>query len=216
VEFVSNVYLADGLKVIQCNIRDITARKRASEALRISERFAQATVDALSAHIAVLDDVGFIIAVNRAWRDFAVANPPLTVNVNEGSNYLSVCDAAKGADSEEAAAVAAGIRAVICGTWSAFEQEYPCHSPETPRWFVCRVSRFQGSDAVCVVVAHEDITARRLAEEALREQMKELKRWYEVTLSREGRVLELKQEVNALLAQTEQPPRYRNTADTAE
>lgn len=28
VEFVSNVYLADQSKVIQCNIRDITARKR--------------------------------------------------------------------------------------------------------------------------------------------------------------------------------------------
>ncbi|MFW6286593.1 MAG: PAS domain S-box protein, partial [Candidatus Sumerlaeota bacterium] len=33
VEFVSNVYLANDLKVIQCNIRDITERKRAEEAL---------------------------------------------------------------------------------------------------------------------------------------------------------------------------------------
>jgi PAS domain S-box-containing protein len=29
VEFVSNVYLVDGHRVIQCNIRDITARKHA-------------------------------------------------------------------------------------------------------------------------------------------------------------------------------------------
>src|SRR5271157_2989629 len=29
VEFVSNVYLVDGLRVIQCNIRDITARRQA-------------------------------------------------------------------------------------------------------------------------------------------------------------------------------------------
>ncbi|MGD0663875.1 MAG: ATP-binding protein [Syntrophorhabdales bacterium] len=34
VEFVSNVYLVDHHKVIQCNIRDITDRKRAEEALR--------------------------------------------------------------------------------------------------------------------------------------------------------------------------------------
>ena len=33
VEFVSNVYLADGHKVIQCNIRDITERIRTEEAL---------------------------------------------------------------------------------------------------------------------------------------------------------------------------------------
>lgn len=37
VEFVSNSYLADGEKVIQCNIRDITERKRTENALRESE-----------------------------------------------------------------------------------------------------------------------------------------------------------------------------------
>jgi PAS domain S-box-containing protein len=34
VEFISNVYLVDGAKVIQCNVRDVTARRRAEEALR--------------------------------------------------------------------------------------------------------------------------------------------------------------------------------------
>jgi PAS domain S-box-containing protein len=38
VEFVSNVYLVNHKKVIQCNIRDITKRKRAEEALRKSEQ----------------------------------------------------------------------------------------------------------------------------------------------------------------------------------
>ncbi|MGB7593271.1 MAG: PAS domain S-box protein [Terriglobia bacterium] len=38
VEFISNVYLVNHQKVIQCNIRDITARKRAEEALRASEQ----------------------------------------------------------------------------------------------------------------------------------------------------------------------------------
>ncbi|OGV60137.1 MAG: hypothetical protein A2283_19535 [Lentisphaerae bacterium RIFOXYA12_FULL_48_11] len=37
VEFVSNVYLANDVKVIQCNIRDITERKRVENALRLSE-----------------------------------------------------------------------------------------------------------------------------------------------------------------------------------
>ena len=36
VEFVSNVYLVDHHKVIQCNVRDITGRKRAEEALHAS------------------------------------------------------------------------------------------------------------------------------------------------------------------------------------
>jgi len=35
VEFVSNVYRVDGTRVIQCNIRDITARKRAEDRARM-------------------------------------------------------------------------------------------------------------------------------------------------------------------------------------
>jgi diguanylate cyclase (GGDEF)-like protein len=34
VEFVSNVYVVDGIRVIQCNVRDITARKLAEEGIR--------------------------------------------------------------------------------------------------------------------------------------------------------------------------------------
>ncbi len=36
VEFISNVYMVDHTKVIQCNIRDITERKRAEVALRVA------------------------------------------------------------------------------------------------------------------------------------------------------------------------------------
>lgn len=35
MEFVSNVYLAGGEKVIHCNIRDITERKQAQESISI-------------------------------------------------------------------------------------------------------------------------------------------------------------------------------------
>jgi len=37
VEYVSNVYLVDKVKVIQCNIRDITERRRMEDALKESE-----------------------------------------------------------------------------------------------------------------------------------------------------------------------------------
>ncbi|MEO5819751.1 MAG: PAS domain S-box protein [Vicinamibacteraceae bacterium] len=38
VEFVSNVYLVHGTRVIQCNVRDITARKRMEREARLRER----------------------------------------------------------------------------------------------------------------------------------------------------------------------------------
>ena len=56
-----------------------------------------------------------------------------------------------------------------------------------------------------------DITDRVKAEEEIREQLDELRRWFEVTLDREGRVLELKQEVNDLLKQSGEALRYGTT-----
>ena len=44
VEFVSNVYLVDGWRVIQCNIRDITARKQAEHGMRTANDELMASV----------------------------------------------------------------------------------------------------------------------------------------------------------------------------
>jgi hypothetical protein len=44
------------------------------------------------------------------------------------------------------------------------------------------------------------------------EQLDELRRWHQATLDREGRVLDLKKEVNDMLAQAGQPPRYPSVA----
>ena len=48
--------------------------------LRESESFLRASLDALSAHIAILDTFGEILSVNRAWRQFGIQNgldPPI-------------------------------------------------------------------------------------------------------------------------------------------
>lgn len=50
--------------------------------------------------------------------------------------------------------------------------------------------------------------ATRRAGDEILEQLRELRRWHEATLGREDRILELKREVNDLLAQLNQPPRY--------
>ena len=53
----------------------------------------------------------------------------------------------------------------------------------------------------------QDITARKPADEQLTEQLDELHRWYTATQGREGRILELKHEVNKLLVLTGLSPR---------
>ncbi len=130
----------------------------------------QGTLDSLSAHIAILDESGEIVITNAAWRAFAAANEADPGAVLQGANYLRVCDSSTGEASEEAAAFAAGIREVLSGRRESFEMEYPCHSPTQRRWFIGRVTRFSDAGSPRAVVAHENITERKLAEEALRDQ----------------------------------------------
>jgi len=143
---------------------DITERIQQEQLVKESERFARSTVDSLAAHLAILDESGEIIAVNRAWRQFAQDNQPLKSDVCEGKNYLAVYDASQAYHSAEAGAVAAGIRTVMRGEQEEFSLEYPCHAPNERRWFIVRVTRFAGEGPVHVVVVHENITQRKLSE----------------------------------------------------
>jgi PAS domain S-box-containing protein len=156
-------------QVVQATVRDISERKQAEEKLQASERFACSTVDALSAHLAILDETGTILTVNHAWRRFAKDNSAASTGLAEGVNYLAVCDKATGRDSGGAAEFAAGIRAILKGEKDEITLEYPCHSPSEKRWFIGRVTRFQGDGALRLVVAHENITERKHTEERLRE-----------------------------------------------
>jgi PAS domain S-box-containing protein len=134
------------------------------KSVRVAGRFAQSTIDALSAHLCVLDETGVILATNGAWTRFAEANPPAARRAGIGDNYLQVCDSATGPDAAVAASFAEGVRAVIRGERVEFAMEYSCHSPSEQRWFVGRVTRFSDGGIVRVVVAHENISERKQAE----------------------------------------------------
>ena len=144
------------------------SRQQAKQSPGESERFARSTLDALSAHVAILDETGKIVAVNRAWRKFAEANQPVLVGMLEGANYLELFQSADGSGGEESATIAAGIQAVMRDEQQEFVFESPCHSPQENRWFNVRVTRFSGDGPMRIVVAHEDVTERKRAEEALR------------------------------------------------
>ncbi len=155
----------DGRECSMGFFRDVTARKQAKERQQQSRTFLQSTLDGLSANIALVDEHGDILFANRAWRAFGENNGVSSQEVSEGSNYLAVCDAAIGEDSEEASGFAEGIRMVLAGQQDFFQLEYPCHSPHEKRWFSGRVTPIRGAASPRAVVAHEDITARKLAEE---------------------------------------------------
>ncbi len=166
---VSTIRAALRARRRQYEVRDLLAQSaRDALSLRESRHFLQCTIDALSSHIAVLDAEGIILEVNTAWKHFADINGYTGANYGVGTNYLKVLEENRSGECEDAAA-ARGIHAVIEGEEPRFQIEYPCHSPDERRWYLMTVTRFPGDGAVRVVVAHENITSRVLANLALRE-----------------------------------------------
>jgi len=144
------------------------------------EKFASATLNSLSSNIAVIDEKGFITAVNQSWKSFARENG-LGDTEWAGINYLQICDNAKGANSREASRAAEGIRKIIKGENKEFQLEYPCHSTDKKRWFILRASPFWKNGTIWgVVLAHTDITERKLAEESLAEYDQLLRKTQEI------------------------------------
>ncbi len=147
------------------NFRDISERKLARLLLAKNHLFKRSILSSLDAHIAVIDQNGVLISVNKSWDDFAIANaagsPAL---VSNGSNYFTVCENAVASGDKLADKVLKGLKAVLNKELDSFKLEYPCHSPTEKRWFVLNVTRMGGDDNN-VVVSHQNITDRKLAEE---------------------------------------------------
>jgi PAS domain S-box-containing protein len=181
--------------LIVVTLSDITDRKEAENRLRDSEDLKTAVIDSLTAHIAVLDRQGVIIAVNEAWRRFAQENGAPERFVDPvGLSYLGVCTPPTGAPfGEEASEAMVGLRAVLAGEQAEFQLEYPCHSPLEQRWFRMSVTRMRGARAG-VVVSHISVTELKLAEQRILATQGELQATLQAVpdlmfeLSLEGRI----------------------------
>lgn len=143
-------------------------RQSSERRSRESEMFLRSTLDALRSHIAIIDNQGEILAVNKAWKTFAFENGADVEKVCEGANYFDTCAEVYGEDALDVRKFMDGLKSVLSGEKEVFQFEYPCHSPFEKRWFFCRITPFPKSGPPCVVVAHENITERKLAEEALK------------------------------------------------
>ena len=162
------------IDIVAERLGELIEKKRSEKAIRESRKFLQSTLDSLATHIAILDEQGTILEVNASWKDFASTNELDRKNYCIGENYLHICETAAREWSTGGPEAASGIRMVIAQERESFYLEYPSHSLSTQRWFAMRVTRFQNDDSVRIVIAHENITERKEAEEALQNTLNEL------------------------------------------
>lgn len=77
-------------------------------------------------------------------------------------------------------------------------------------WVQASISPLRGEEGGIThfISIHEDITERKRLDEEARQHMDELERFARLTVDREERMIELKQEVNSLLAEAGRQARY--------
>lgn len=150
-------------------MKDVSLVQKTHQLLE-SPPFIQSTIDALPAHISVLDKDGLILYVNASWREFADANQLDDDDYGVGTNYLAICDTATGDWSQGADEVAAGIRRVISGEFEDFSIDYSCHGPKEQRWFELSVMQLASHSGIGAIVIHKNISERKKINETLIER----------------------------------------------
>lgn len=141
--------------------RDVTERRAQEQKLTRAHAALASSLDAMSAELAVLNQQGEILLGNQAWQAWATSFDASRHGMRVGESFLRFCQEGTTA---QCAVVAAGIAEVLAGTRQSFQQEYQRDDLPEPKWHVLRASRFIAGDESRVIISHENVTERKLAE----------------------------------------------------
>lgn len=166
---------SEGRSFITGILRDITERRRTREelkanalAMRQLAEQTKATLDALPAHIAVLDHGGHIISVNKSWAEGGRGAGFLGDGSVIGDNYLEACAATQAGGADHADALIEGLRGLLLLGGAPVSIEYPGLSAGGPRWYRCLAAPMAAGPFGGAVLMHIDITEIKSMEAALR------------------------------------------------
>ncbi|MBN2231698.1 MAG: EAL domain-containing protein [Deltaproteobacteria bacterium] len=159
--------------LVIAHAQDITEQHEMQCRMEEQRLLKDAIFNSIPSQMAVIDEDGKILAVNRAWLDFGQENgADEETLLAVGTNYLDLC-ARVGKDQcasgQDALRAERGLREVLTGKRSLFSMEYDCHSDRQERFYLMKVTPLcSDRNRRGAVVSHTDITARRRAENIIR------------------------------------------------
>jgi PAS domain S-box-containing protein len=160
VEFVSNLYEEDNHQVIQCNIRDITERKQAEEALRRNEERYRSLFNSIDEGFCVIEML-FDEDGKPADYQYCEVNPSFAKQT--GMHGVLGKRMRELVPSYEAHWYETYGNVALTGKPVRLEKE----ATALKRWFDVYAFRIGGSESRKVAVLFTNITERRLSEQAL-------------------------------------------------
>lgn len=183
-----------------CSSRDITERKKTEAALQDAEERYRAVVNDLTEVVCRFKADGTVTFVNEVYCHFfgsrdellgrnwhPVAMPEDIAMIEERLRTLSPANPVVDVENR-----------VISGSGKVYWMQFINHA------FFDEDGRLIETQSV-----GRDITERKRAQDELQQKCIELERFNKVTVDREMRMVELKQEINALLKASGLPEKYR-------
>ena len=116
--------------------------------LEKSKLFLQSALDSLSSYIAILDENGAIIAVNKGWLRFVGDQHLFGSGYPVGINYVDACEAASVDWTRDGPELAGVIREVVKGQREVSRLKYDCSSDSQRHWFAVNVTRFESDGRI--------------------------------------------------------------------
>lgn len=189
----AEVFLVDRTKVIQCNIRDITERKAAEEALSQEKAKAKEYFDTATVIMLVLDIDGKVTLINEKGCDILGYKKEEIEGKNWFDNFVPE------SIRKEVRSVFHRVANAEEGLLGYYENFVIAKSGEERliAWNNT-VLKDSAGKVTSVLSSGDDITERKRMGEEARKRLQELEIFYKASIGREERILELKKEVEML------------------
>lgn len=133
-------------------------------------------------NVAVLSPEGIITYAYENWKELVADNCLDPKKYDEGTDYLKICDEATGKGSDEAAALAKGIRDVINGNLKNFKFEFSTHNPGEKHCILMKIQPLSKNCPTSVILQYVDITQKKEKERKIADEIATWRMLFEKSL----------------------------------